>query len=149
MTGKDMNDSLSEEDVVQTVLKYFRDELGQLKGGKISRVFMGNPPTQGYVQQFSSSSPRGRMAGEIVGKWLITPTEVTVLDASFIIPSPERGTGMYYDVGTYNFAIASDRKNVDVGWSVGPRYGRGFRFEVALSDEGKTCLKMKSTLWMC
>ncbi len=78
-----MSSSTTEDEVVQRVLDSFQREFRALRGGWLSRTFMGDAPTEGYARQMSESDARGRITGSVLGVWLITHTEIVALAASF------------------------------------------------------------------
>lgn len=142
-----MSSIATEDEVVQRVLDSFQHELRGLRGGWLSRTFMGDAPTEGYARQLSELDARGRMTGSVIGVWRITHTEIVALPVSFTIPAPACRSGMYYDRGSFDFVIAPDRTSVVVGWQVGPRFGRGFRYQVITDDSGHPSLRLADTLW--
>ncbi|MDR3459236.1 MAG: hypothetical protein P4N60_17535 [Verrucomicrobiae bacterium] len=142
-----MSLSTTNDDVTQRVLEYFRGELCGLQSGWFSRTFIGCAPIKGYARQFSDLDARGQMTGNILGTWCITHTEMVPLETTFTIPAPASRSGMYYDRGTYDFVVAPDCKSVVVGWQVGPRFGRGFQFDIITNDNGHIGLKLTHTLW--
>jgi hypothetical protein len=143
-----MNPSDTENEVVRQVLESFQHVLGGLRGGLISRMFMGNAPSEGFARQLSSVDIKGRITGSVLGLWRVSSTEIVVLPDSFTIPAIGRGAGRYYDRGSFDFVVAQDGANVVVGWQVGPRFGRGFRYQVVTGDGGRQSLKIAETLWI-
>jgi hypothetical protein len=135
------------DEVVQRVLDSFQHELRGLRGGWFSRTFIGDALTEGYARQLSESDTRGRMTGSVLCVWCITHTEIVALPASFTVPALAGRSGMYYDRGSFNFVVAPDRASVVVGWQVGPRFGRGFRYQVVTDDSGHPSLRLADTLW--
>ena len=142
-----MSSKAIEDEVVQRVLDNFQRELRGLRSGWFSRTFMGDAPTEGYARQLSEVDARGRMTGSIIRVWRITHTEIVGLAASATVPAPAGRSGMYYDRGSFDFVVAPDRTSVVVGWQVGPRFGRGFRYQVAADDSGRLSLRLADTLW--
>jgi hypothetical protein len=108
---------------------------------------MGEPPIEGFARPFSEVDERGRMTGGVHSLWRITKSEIVTLPASFVIPPAARISGMYYQRGTFDFVVATDARSVVVGWQVGPRFGRGFRYEVGTDDAGHLSLRISHTLW--
>ena len=146
-TSTVMSSFAAKENVVQSVLEAFRCELRALRSGWFMRTLMGDAPTEGYVRQLSELDARSHMSGQILGVWRITQNDMAVLPVSFIIPPASHRSGMYFDRGTFDFVVAPDRKTVVVGWQVGPRFGRGFRYEIVTDDRGHTSLGLAETLW--
>lgn len=142
-----MSPSDTENEIVQRVLESFQRELRGLRGGWISKTFMGDAPPEGFARQLSDVDIKGRITGSILGLWRITHTEIAALPISFTIPAIGRVTGMYYDRGSFDFVVAQDGTSVVVGWQVGPRFGRGFRYQVVTGDGGHQSLKIAGTLW--
>jgi len=132
-----MSSNATQDEVVQLVLDSFQHELRGLRGA----------PTEGYARQLSELDARGRMTGSVLGVWRITHTEIIVLSASFIVRAPTGRSGMYYDSGSFDFVVAPDHTSVVVGWQVGPRFGRGFRYQVVTDDSGHPSLRLADTLW--
>jgi hypothetical protein len=143
-----MSSTGTEDQVVLRVLESFQVELRGLRGGWFSGVFIGDAPSEGYARQLSELDAKGRMTGSVLGVWRITNTEIVGLPASSTIPRPAGRSGMYYDWGTCVFVIAPDRKTVVVSWQVGPRFGRGFQYEVVSGDNGQPGLRLAKTLWI-
>ena len=142
-----MSPSDTENEVLQRVLESFQRELSGLRGGWISKTFMGDAPSEGFARQLSDVDVKGRITGRVLGLWRITLAEIVALPISFAIPAIGRGTGMYYDRGRFDFAVEQGGMSVVVGWQVGPRFGRGFRYQVVTSDGGHHSLKIADTLW--
>lgn len=142
-----MISTTTDAELVQAVLKYFQRELRELRGGLISRSFMGDAPLEGFARRMSEIDGRGRLTGSVRAVWRITRDEIATLPDSFTIPPVTRTSGMYYDRGTFDFAVAADGRSVVVGWQVGPRFGRGFRYQVIIGDDGRPSLGFKETLW--
>jgi hypothetical protein len=142
-----MNYVNTEDEVVQRVLDCFQKELRGLRGGRISRMIMGDAPAEGYVRRLSELDAIGRITGSVLGVWRINHTEIVTLPISFTVPEPAGRSRMYYDRASFDFAVASDRRSVVVGWSVGPRFGRGFRYHVVTDESGRLSLKLAETLW--
>jgi len=142
-----MSFTATDDELVQAVLESFQRELRELRGGLISRTFMGDAPPEGFARQMSDIDSKGRLSGSVRAVWRITRDEITTLHASFTIPPVTRTSGMYYDRGTFDFAVAADGKSVVVGWQVGPRFGRGYRHQVVIRDDGHPSLGLTETLW--
>lgn len=139
--------SIAEEDeVVQRVLESFQREL-QGCAARISRVLLGGPPSEGFARRLSQADGEGRMTGSVRGVWRITLTEISAIAPSFAIPQARRTRGMYYDLASFDFAVAGDNESVVVGLGFGPRFGRGYRYRVIVDDDGRANLKLAEGLW--
>lgn len=44
---------------------------------------------------------------------------------------------MYCDAAGFEFVVAGDNKSVVVDLGLGPRFGRGFRYQVIIDDDGR------------
>jgi hypothetical protein len=142
-----MSSTATEGEVVQRVLESFQRELRSLRGGWILQTFMGEPPAEGFARHLSEVDEKGRTSGNVRGVWRIAQTEIVALPASFTIPPAGRTSGMYYDTAAFDFVVAPDGTSVVVGWQVGPRFGRGVRYQVVTDDAGNPSLRLADTLW--
>jgi hypothetical protein len=142
-----MSSTAIDDQLVPAVLESFQRVLRELRGGFISRTFMGEAPLEGFARQLSEIDGRGRLTGNIRSVWRITRDEITTLPVSFTIPPFARRSGMYYDRGTFDFVVARDGKSVVVSWQVGPRFGRGFRYQVITGEDEHPSLGFEETLW--
>jgi len=138
----------AEDEIVRRVLESFQCELRRIRGGWFWRIFMGDAPTEWYAQQMSELDARGRMTGSVFDVWRITHTEIVALSAAFTVPRPTGRSGMYFDRGSFDFVVAPDHTSVVVGWQIGPRFGRGFRYQVVTGDDGHLSLGLADTLWI-
>ena len=137
-----------ESRLVDLVLEGFQRELRALRGGWLSHRLMCEPPSEAIARRFSQTDAGGRVAGSVLAVWRINYTDVVSLPQTFEMPSNRRISGMYFEQGDFHFAIANDLASVVVGWQVGPRFGRGFRYRVLVEDAGALSLKLADRLWI-
>lgn len=117
----------------QHTLTLLCEEAGQRKGT------LGEPPVVIFVEQKVPSDHPCFNTGAALRRWRVTREEVVEVPLTTPLPEQKR-SGMYYDSGRGDFAVATDGTRVRTGWQVGPRYGRGFDLPVVdgvLSADGR------------
>ena len=139
--------SKAEREITRQVLDSFQRELRGLRGSWFAKMFMGEPPAEGFARQFSEIDEKLHLTGSVRGVWRITCTEIVELECSFAIPKPGRVSKLYWEIADFDFVIAPDCSSVVVGSQVGPRFGSGVRFQVVTDGVGNLTLKPSDTLW--
>ena len=135
------------DDIKTQLLKTCREMMDALAGDPGDEI-LGAPPKVFYLDFAYMSKSKFR------GSRIENPLE-TYRYQNGSLEKVEPGTagntkpirGSYFSGG--HFAAAIDKKNkyAYIGFQLGPRFGRGFRYKIVTGKEGNT-LADKEKLWM-
>lgn len=106
----------------------------------------GVPPKELVAQQREPSFRHNMIVGKALARWRVGLDSITPVPLDIASPKPEK-VGMYWTLGRADIAILPDG-NVVIGWSIGPRYGRGFQYTPHPSAAGRLVLGYKLQLWI-
>ena len=139
--------STIEEKIITAVLKKYQKVFGSLEKKSPEFPNIGNPPKSLVIHQFRQYKPEGMRLDDTIAVWRVTENDVQKLTDLSVEPSRKPYDGMYFSEGWGDFSISPDLNNVIIEWQVGPRYGRGFRYNLIYEDENIT-LRKEADLWV-
>ena len=108
---------------------------------------MGSPPKTLVVHQIRQYRAEGMCLDDTIAAWKVTEKSVQKLYDLSVEPIREPTDGMYYQEGCADFSISPDSKKNIIEWQVGPRYGRGLRYDIVLNDSN-VILHKDADLWV-
>jgi hypothetical protein len=94
------------------------------------------------VRQIQQYNAEGMCLGDTIAVWRVSEE-----NSQEIEPEREPSNGMYFQEGDAGFSISPDFKNIIIEWQVGPRYGRGCRYDIVLKNSN-IILQNKGDLWV-
>lgn len=135
-------------DLADLLLEHFRATLVRVHEEALAHdTKLGVPPSCLIVTQREPSEHRAFNTGAAMRQWKVDRTGATEMALTDAVPEPTR-QGMYHDVGRGDFSIHDGGQRVRVGWSVGPRYGRGYDLLVEPDGKGTASLVQQRNLWV-
>lgn len=130
-----MNSNATQEEVIQSFLRDFQQELRGFRG-LFARLLFPRAPTEGYVQQFSKADERGRLVGQALRLWHVTASDVEELPPSYSIPEGVRRSRRFYPLAQFAFALPDDSGIGVVDTCLGPLWAYGRRFSIVTEEGG-------------
>jgi len=129
------------------ILLYFQEVLTGLnteshKGDPL----IGIPPLFMIVDQIEFSTYDSSERGDCLGRWIVHLTSIEEFSGDPKAIKLEEN-GMYYSHGFGDFSIHNNGEVVRIGWHVGPRFGRGYKYSIAQSND-EIDLVHQEDLWM-
>ena len=109
--------------------------------------FYGHPPKSAIIKYHDKFDVKGFKIGNIVAAWEATLDNIIGIEDLTIEPTTQPVDRMYYKEGRMLFAIDMEKKKVVLEWQVGPRYGRGFTYNIERSNNEFSILVDK-LLWV-
>jgi len=104
------------------------------------------PPTFLIVEQNEFSSYSSEKNGKCLGRWIVRLTLIEEFSGDPKAIKQERN-GMYYSHGYGDFSIHDNGEVVRIGWYVGPRFGRGYKYSIVRRG-GEIELVNQEGLWI-
>ena len=142
-----MNDEL--EKIIKLVLVECQNILRELhcSAKEMDADYYGNPPKGVIVQYHDKFDLKGFKNGNLISVWKITLDDIISIEDLTIEPATQPVDRMYYKEGRILFAINIEKKKIVLEWQVGPRYGRGFIYNIEGSNNEFSILVDK-LLWV-
>lgn len=108
----------------------------------------GKPPRSGFVMLREFKKREQPYSVEpALRKWSISIDGVEEIAADFEPPKNGRIEGMFYDSFLGWFEIRPDQKGFEIGWQTGPRFGRGYSYDIELYPESGYRLSEPRAKW--
>lgn len=104
------------------------------------------PPAFLIVEQNEFSSYSSTKNGKYLGRWIVRLTSIEEFAGDPKAIKLEEN-GMYYSHGFGDFSIHNNGEVVRIGWYVGPRFGRGYKYSIVRRGE-EIELANKEDLWI-
>ena len=133
--------------IVGIALKLFRETLVDIAEGEwVDRA--GEPPSHGFVG-LRNKTKKGLPVPTAppLRQWRITTETVAEMEPDEADFKPSYGAGMFFDRFLGRFEVAEDQMSFEIGWQTGPRYGRGFVYEIELFQETGFRLGRPRCIW--
>ena len=107
----------------------------------------GIPPSKAYIEQkpFSCDFMTN---GPVLAAWQIENYECTTRIEPLARFSSRTIDGMFFDWLIGNWGIAADLKTLSIHWQTGPRFGRGFSYQILEAPTGVLYLGSCKELWV-
>jgi hypothetical protein len=107
----------------------------------------GCPPEYVIVRYHDSFNTKGFKIGKILSAWKISKEKIEMVDNMNIQPEIKPVDGMYFKEGNFLFSIDFGIKRIILEWFVGPRFGRGFTYNID-SIGNEFAIKRDKLLWI-
>ena len=104
------------------------------------------PPAFLIVEQNEFSSYSSEKNGKCLGRWIVRLTSIEEFSGDPKAIKQERN-GMYYSHGSGDFSVHDNGEVVRIGWVVGPRFGRGYKYSIVQSGD-EIELTNQEDLWV-
>ncbi|MCX7748203.1 MAG: hypothetical protein N2645_15155 [Clostridia bacterium] len=142
-----MNDDLKQ--IINLILIESRNILKELRDSskEMDVSFYGHPPKSAIVKYHDYFDENGFKIGNILAAWKITLDDIVCIEDLTLEPTTQPVDRMYYKEGRMLFAIDIWKEKIVLEWQVGPRYGRGFTYNIETSAIGINIIRDK-ILWV-
>ena len=98
------------------------------------------------MEQNEFSSYSTAKNGKCLGRWIVRLTSIEDFAGDPKAIKLEEN-GMYYSHGYGDFSIHDNGEVVRIGWDVGPRFGRGYKFSIIQRGD-EIELENQEDLWV-
>lgn len=142
MTSIYINDQL-----IKAILNVFQEvliELSNINNKEYIEKY-GVPPKSVIVKYHDYFSIRSEKVGNIISSWRVTATEIECINELEYEATTSPISGMYYNEGSCLFSINPRLKTCILEGQIGPRYGRGYIYDIL--GDGEYRLQKKDILW--
>jgi len=123
-----------DERIVGASLKIFRKTLRDNSESQWSDT-SGSPPSYGFVALREHRKREQPYSAEVpMRQWRITFDDADEMEpnpADFI---PEFGASQFFDRFLGWFEVTPKQDQFEIGWQTGPRFGRGFAYDIELYE---------------
>lgn len=107
----------------------------------------GSPPSKGYIER-KPFSKVPYVSDAPIAAWAIKNYD-QIENVNPLPTWPKTKTdGMFFDIMLGNWGIARDGKRLSINWQIGPRFGRGFIFNILTSTTGIPYLGEPKPTWV-
>lgn len=142
MTSIYINDQL-----IKVILKEFQEmiiELNNISNKEYEEKY-GVPPKSVIVKYHDYFSIRSEKVGNIISSWRVTATGIESIKELECEAMTSSISGIYYNEGSCLFSINPKLRSCILEWQIGPRYGRGYIYDIL--EDGDYRLQKKDILW--
>ncbi len=137
------------EQIINLILIECQNILRELHSSakEMDADYYGNPPKGVVVNYHDKFDVKGFKIGKILSVWKITLDDIMSIEDLTHEPETQPVDCMYYKEGRMLFAIDLEKKTIVLEWQVGPRYGRGFTYNIERSNNELRIL-VEKLLWV-
>lgn len=85
--------------------------------------------------------------GRSVRRWQVTDGQAVPVSPDYGEGEESAVSGMYYDTARYSFSFSDDLSEAHTHMILGPRFGRGFSYEV-VEEKGEFLFRKEKIVWV-
>lgn len=111
----------------------------------------GQPPRSGRINMLKHEKKNRAYdsSSKALRSWEITADTHRELENVESLPNPDLiKDSMFYDLLVGWFSISPDQSSIEISWQTGPRFGRGFIYQIKAEHNDIPYLGRPTVTWM-